>query len=401
MKVVFSPPLVCACALFASAVLVSADTVILNSGEALTGKILSETGTEIVMDVTVSAGITDQKTVLKSEVQSVSKTTADEEAFQALKGRQLEARSLPAASYSPLMKGLETFLLTYPHSAHTPEVQAALEALKAEKAKVLAGGLKWDNRWYTWQEAEAQKYQLWARILLDNMKEQTARRDFIGALNTFDQIEKNYPGSNAFPDAADLAQSIVRTLSGELDRLQATAKFQETQFASGIALVPEPQKSQMISARQAQIAAAEAAMAASERASVKWKPLLPLASKSFDAVKATLVSEAPRIEKLPVASMRSSIASATAAEEAIKAKNAEGAELKFKEAQALWPQNETLVALKTQITALKTKPKEPAPGPVAKNAEPGSAPSHEKTAEAPAAPTPSPTPKSKSWFGLF
>jgi hypothetical protein len=165
--------------------------------------------------------------------------------------------------------------------------------------------------------------------------------------------------------------------------IQNKAKTQENQFNTGIVLVPEPQKSQMIAARKGQAAAAEAALAAADKAGVKWKPLFPLALKSFDSLKTALATEAPRLEKLPVADMRNSITATQAAEEELKANHLGAVETKLKEAQSLWQQNAQIAVLTAEVTAIKTKP---TPAPAEASANPTGGKNKKKA-------TPQPTPE--------
>ena len=381
----------CAGVLLATTALCLADTVTLKSGEVLNGKILSETNREIVMDVTVAAGITDQKTIDKTDVRAAEKTPLDEIAFQEIKGCQIDNHSLPASSYVAIIKSLESFLKKYPQSSRVDEVQSTLTAFKHEQEQVKAGGMKWDNRWYTKEEAEKNKYRLAAQMQFAAMRDQASRRDCIGALNTFDLIEKWYPGSIVYPDAVELAQSMIRTVGADMERIRVNAKAQEAQFNNGIVLVTEPQKSQMIAARQAQVTTAEAALAAAERAGVKWKPLLAMASKSFESLKTTIGTEAPRLEALPLADIRKSIASIKDAEAALSDNNAAGAEVKVKEAQKLWSVNGEVAALTAEIEAFKKKPTPtPIPKPTA-TPTPTPKPVAQVT-------TPPPTPTPKKWY---
>ncbi|MEI7958593.1 MAG: PTPDL family protein [Verrucomicrobiota bacterium] len=380
----------CAGVLLATTALCLADTVTLKSGEVLNGKILSETNREIVMDVTVAAGITDQKTIDKTDVRAAEKTPLDEIAFQEIKGCQIDNHSLPASSYVAIIKSLESFLKKYPQSSRVDEVQSTLAAFKHEQEQVKAGCMKWDNQWYTKEEAEKNKYRLAAQMQFAAMRDQASRRDCIGALNTFDLIEKWYPGSNVYPDAVELAQSMIRTVCADMERIRVNAKAQEAQFNNGIVLVTEPQKSQMIAARQAQVTTAEAALAAAERAGVKWKPLLAMASKSFESLKTTIGTEAPRLEALPLADIRKSIASIKDAEAALSDNNAAGAEVKVKEAQKLWSVNGEVAALTAEIEAFKKKPTPtPIPKPTA-TPTPTPKPVAQVT-------TPPPTPTPKKW----
>ena len=346
------------------AVAAMADTVTLNPGEPINGKISRESDKEIVVDVVISAGITDEKIIPKADVKSVSKTTADEIAFRSVRDLQPDTHSLQPAAYPPMIKALEAFLKEYPTSGHAEEVKKTIETLKQELARVKAGELKWADRWYTAKEAEKHKYQISAQMTLGTMRDQAASRDFIGALNTFDQIEKYYPGSTAYPEAADLAQNMMRVAAMDMGAMQAKAKAQEAQFNKGIVLVPEPEKSQVIAGRKAQVAAAEAALAAAEKNGVKWKPISPLSPKSFEALKTTLATETPLLEKLPIASMRSSVTITQGVDLDIRANHLEGVEAKLREAKSLWPQNAQIAELEAQLAAQKAKsaPAVPADG---------------------------------------
>ena len=404
MKVVFSPIPFSAAIFLATAVLCLADTVTLKSGEVLNGKILSETSQQLVMDVLVSPGVTDTKTVAASEVKTTQRTPADEIAYQDIKGYQIDTHSLSPASYGVIIKSLDAFLKKYPRSTYHTEVQAKLEAFQHELAKVQKGNLKWEDRWYTPKEVEKHKLQLHAQMLLATMREQASRRDYIGALNTFDQLEKTYPGSATLPDAIELAQSMMRLALSDIDRIWNIAKNQENQFNTGIVLVPEPQKSQMIASRQAQIAAADASVAAAERSGVKWRPLQPISTKSFDLLRSTIASESSRLEKIPLVSMRNSIACTKYAEAALNDNNPAGAEVKLKEAQTLWNLNEQISPLNSEMEILKKKPAPtPTPSPTPKltpTPTPTPIPTPTPTPVATATPTPTPTPAAKSWFSF-
>lgn len=363
-----SPPsfFVCAGLFLAFALPARADSLTLTSGEVLSGRISSESAQEIVMDVQVGSGIIEQKTFLKSEVKSVTKTPADEIAFQAIKNYQIESHSLPPASYPVIIQNFQTFLKQHAKSAHAAEIKKNLEAFNQEQERVKKGDIKWENQWYTREEAEKNKVELGAKIRLSFMKEQVTKRDLIGALNTFELIEKSSPGARVFPDAAELGQAVIRALVLDADRLQNAAKEQETKFTASLKLATEKQKAQLSDARRLQLEAAEAAASAAEQAAsgVKWKPFFPTAPKSLEGQKNRLTAEVPRFERLPVAEMRASIAALDAAESALQLKKADEAEAKIKDAQTRWPQNGRLTGIKSDLDALREelKPK-PTPTP--------------------------------------
>jgi hypothetical protein len=400
MKAVIPPSLICV-GILLGALSCFADTVTLKSGEILNGTILSDTEKEVVMDVTIAAGISDQKTLAKADVQTITKTTADQAAFEPIKDWTVGARSLPLANYDVILRALESFVSQYPQSAHAAEVKARIEAFKGDQAHVKAGDLKWDNHWYTREQADKNKAFLGSQMLLATMKEQAARNDFIGALNSFATFEKTYPGTLAFPDAVEIAQNQLRVAAAALERVRATAKIQEDEFNKGVQLAGEPQKSLMINTRNAQIAAADAKIAAAEHDQVKWKPLLPLSKKSFESLKTSLTSEAPRINKFAVADMRKSLATTDAAGVALQAKNADEADAKIKEAQTLWKENSQIAGLNAQLKTLKDELKHKGPKGSAASATSGTASDTASDASANTgapSPSPSPTPKAKHWY---
>ncbi len=381
-----APPLIFTAALLFAAISPAlADSVTLTSGEEIQGTILRETDSGIVMELHISSGVTDQRTFAKSEIRSVIKTPPDELAYQKLSAYKVGPNSYTLAGYESILGSLKYFCQQFPQSPFAQRVQQTIDALKAEKARVATGEMKWNNRWYSKQEATQQKYQIQAGKLLAVMKEQAARADIIGALNTFDHLEQKYPGSSAYPDAVELALVLMPRLQAEMDRAVTLTKFQEQQFTSGIDLVSEPEKSEMIAAHKRQIDTAEAAIASAEHANVKWKPLYPITEKSPAAIKATLATELPRLRALSLPAMRNSIAAADAAFQEVAAKNFAGAEAKMKEAQTLWAPNEALLRLAPALVSLKAElaaTPTPTPSPTPIPASPAPATAKPKSAKA-------------------
>src|SRR5687767_3643608 len=188
--------------LSATAVLGRGDTVTLKSGEKIDGRILSETSAELKIEVK-SGGIVDERTVAKSDVAKVEKASADGVAWQPLKTLQPGANSLPAAQYDRVIGPLRSFVTQFPQSPHVADAQKALTAFEEEKKRVDAGELKLNGKWISKDEVQKERYQINALVALNYLREQQARGDIIGALNTFDVIERDYPGSRAYPDAVE------------------------------------------------------------------------------------------------------------------------------------------------------------------------------------------------------
>jgi hypothetical protein len=298
-----------ACAFLTVARLAQADTVILKNGEKLDGKITGETDSELTIEYKVTASISDSRTVKKDEIEKVEKESEEEKTYQRLARIKVGANGYPVATYEQIIAALQDFLTKFPKSAHAAEIQKNLDAFKEEKDRVESGEIKIGGKWLSKSEAEKERYQLSGTVLFGKMQEAAARRDYIGAMNTFDQIEKNYPGSYAFPDAIDLARQITAALKPLADRTLTDAKQRKIERDRATQLASEPEKSQLLAAQKREQEQGDAAVEAAEKdKTAKWPPFLPNNEKSLTKISALAGSEQKRIEALPVAKMRQSIA---------------------------------------------------------------------------------------------
>jgi len=112
---------------------VVADTLTLKSGEKLEGKITAETAADVTMEVRVSAGITETRTVPKADVTAVEKDKPDDVAWQPLKNIKSGPNSLPKTAYDPLISALRGFITQHPDSPHVEEAKKALAPLEAAR----------------------------------------------------------------------------------------------------------------------------------------------------------------------------------------------------------------------------------------------------------------------------
>ena len=210
-----------------------ADLVTLKSGEKVEGKITAETDTEITIAAKVSATITDEQTIKKSDIASMVKDEPDLIAWQALQALKLGKNSLPAASYDAAINPLKAFITEFPKSQFAAEAEKIADIFSAEKKRVEAGEVKLDDKWLSKDEAQKERYQINALIAFHYMKDQSTR-DMVGAMNTFDAIEKNFPGSRAYPDAVEYVQKMLPTLKAQVDARAKALAAQKTEQAEAV-----------------------------------------------------------------------------------------------------------------------------------------------------------------------
>jgi hypothetical protein len=376
-----------------------ADTVVLKSGEKLEGRVLSETDTELRFEVKISAGIVDERSIPKSTVAKVEKASPDEASWQQIKGLQLGANSLPAAQYDRTTGPLNAFINQYPGSTHLLDAKKTLAAFEEEKKRVDAGELKLNGNWLTKEEAQKERYQVSGLIALNYMREQQTRGDLIGALNAFDLLERQYPGSRSYPDAVDVARRILPALKTKaatrLDALPAEMAAQAKATEAAL----EPSKTDMKNAAERERTNAEALLAAAEKQKVKWPPFLPKSDASLRQIADLASNEISRLGSLDLARFRESLQLADKAKKALADAELVTANELLVKARDLWSDNELAARLRTELTAAQTAeaaaPATPAPTGTDENPAPAATASSSQDAKDDAEP-----PSSNNYFRI-
>jgi hypothetical protein len=321
-----------------------ADTIILKSGERIEGKILNETDKELTLEIKISAGITDERVVAKTDIDKISKVSPEMEAYKAISTIQTGANSLAVSQYEPLLRALQGFLLQYPNSPNAAVVQAAFDDLQAEMKRVEKGEAKLDGQWLSKAEVEKEKIQIGGRIAFNYMKQQAAAGDFIGALNTFSALEKPYGGAATFPDSIDLARQIIARFKATVEAAIPNQKVIKAEREKGFAAAGPLDRKEMMEAYKKEQDAAEAAVAAAEKAS-KWPPFIAGSEKSLLALQARVTRESERLALLPVDKMRRSLQLVDEGKMKITDGELDEAVTTLKEATTLWSANDLAVRL--------------------------------------------------------
>ena len=326
-----------------------ADTVTLKTGEVIEGKISSESDTQLTLELKLPGGITDSLTVSKDDVLSIAKVQPDELAWAPLMALKPGTTSLPAAFYETATQSLKGFLAQFATSPFAADAQKALAALEEEKTRVDAGEIKINDRWLTKEEAQRERYQIAAAVNFQLMKDQTSRGDLSGALNTFDGIEKQYPGSRIYPEAVDLARRVLAAFQPDLvsriQLLRAAAAERDKAVQNSSAA----QKAEIKAALDKEHAAEAALFAEAQRRHSKWPPFIPRSEKSLTATAAKIPDEARHLAAIDVAKIRQSLKDADRSKLALAGNDFVSALGYAKEALSLWPENEFAKRLQEEI----------------------------------------------------
>jgi hypothetical protein len=338
------------------------DTVTLKTGEHLEGKVTAETDKDVTMQVQVSAGITDERVIPKAQIEKLDKTSPEVEAYRQIVAIQLGKDSMAVSQYDPYIRALKAFVEQFPNSVRTIDVQTVLNSFEAEKKRVEAGEIKMNGQWLSKQQVAKEKVQIGGELAFTYMKGQSTQGDYIGALNTFAAIEKNFPGAVIMPEAIDLAQKDLLQLEAEVNRAIPDQKAMAAQHKTDLAAAGATDRAVMAGAIKRQQDAEDASVGTSNGGAV-WPPFYKDNEKSLAAIVTKMKSEGPRLAGLPVEKMKESLKLTSEGKDSLSAGDVAGGLAKLKEATVLWPANEFAQRLTKEASAEeKAAAATPAPG---------------------------------------
>lgn len=171
---------------------VSADTILLNDGKSIEGKIIFEDPTYYLVEVPFSEGIMDEKKIMKSDIKSISKLSPDIEEFAKFKGLVPAPDLTSQAEYEARVKKLQDFITKYPTSQKLAEVRKMSDTLKEELVVVQAGGFKFSGKMISAEEYQSNAYAYDESILSQKIMRDISNRNFLGALRLFTEYETNF-----------------------------------------------------------------------------------------------------------------------------------------------------------------------------------------------------------------
>ena len=356
---------------------IRADTVILKSGDKVEGKILSETATEVTVSVQVTATIKDERVIKRDEIAGIEKVLPDEEAWTALAAFTPGTESLTSDEYDRAETAREGFVKAFPQSKHAAEARQRLDQFIAEEKRVNAGEVKLEGKWLTKEQLQEERVQVGGRILFNRMKIAFAAGRLTDAMVNFAQIEKSYPGAASYPDAVELGRRILPALKAAVEQRQVQLKRRTEDENRRLATSNGLEHAQLDLLLRKEHAAADAAIAASERSGVKWLPLQPATEKSLTALATLVTSETTRLNAVPIEKMRESVLATQKAAASIASGSLDAADKSLKDAMSAWPTNEYAKRLQVRLADMRK------------------ASSEKKPATSAPAPTPEPTPTPK------
>ncbi len=337
LRIFLFAPLLAASALLVGPVTSLADTVKLNNGQSLEGRITYEGSDFIKLEIAVSATIKDTKVIPKTDIAEIIKAAPDDVALSELR-KTLPAPSLMSAEgYRSLIdNGPKKFLTQFPGSKHTEEVRKILAELETELDQVERGGLKIDGEWVNAKDRQQFKALTESRIRGVSFKRKVAQRDLLGALRDFEVLEERYLGAPAHVEAIETTKQLLPAFGDELTRMLRDVEYRNKKWEEDKGLLDEVERARVENARAQEIANYDRAVAQEKAAGIKWLSINQNSDQSLGGTISLVRAEIERLGAIDIAALRSMSERLVEADKMIAENKLDDARTAIAEANALF-----------------------------------------------------------------
>jgi hypothetical protein len=341
--------LLCLLIVVFAAVTLRADLITLKDGREIKGEILSETPDSVLIEYYVTPTIKDQKIYSRDEIAQIVAIPADEKAFLAIGNLVTPHTVLDTAFYDQLIdKKIPEYLGRYRYSKHIAELREDLHTLKEERSRVRCGDRRINGVWITAAQIAADPYQSGAKIKFSEMKELATTNDCVSSLQSYELLEKEFPGAEVMPDAIALAQTQIDQLQDKLAIAKANFEIIDKRRQKTITLAPADQAREIKDALQNEKLEAANALATATADGSKFFTIFQNSKESMDALQKLITDEKTRLTALQKLQMTEGLAAASQCARLLS-------EGKLKEAQDLLAQSQTLWPANIENTRMKLR----------------------------------------------
>ena len=153
------------CAFLYASPLLNADTVTLNSGDVITGRILAESDTNVTVEIAnARRTIVSKRIILKTDIKGIIRETAEKAQEMAdyatlAQFKLYPNQELTEAQYAAGISAFQGFLQANPTSGYAAELSNRIVVWQTEVSNVQSGQVKFANKWMTPEEKAAQSTQ--------------------------------------------------------------------------------------------------------------------------------------------------------------------------------------------------------------------------------------------------
>lgn len=199
-----------------------ADVLVMNSGERLDCRVLSEDETSYRVEVKVSASIRDERSVPKDKVREVKRVAVVPDAFQKISKYVPTPDLLTLHDYERRMREVEKFIDSTSASSHVDEARLILAKLKQEANEVLAGAMKIHGKMVSAEDYRLDAYDMDARVAEIRIRRLVEAGAYVQALRAYESFEKDFAQSEVRKNLLPRMRQVVQAFASELEEMQVT-----------------------------------------------------------------------------------------------------------------------------------------------------------------------------------
>lgn len=357
-----------------------ADTVSLKDGGEITGVISIQSSDEIVIDCFASSGSKEQKKIPQGKIAGIKKAREDENAFLLLGDLSSPPTLTDVAVYDVLLDTtIPAYIAKYPYSRNVQKLRDITSQYQRDRARLLAGDRKIDGVWFTADQIknDPAKFEISLATLqlkndpmqaeasrqFEEMKERAQKDDPVGALKTYELLERDYPGCRVLPDAVTLAKQQMEVLQQKISMARDNFDVFEKRRQSALAGATAEEVKEMKDALDNEMIAAKEAMETASKDGTKFFPLFQNSRDAIKSLQDVLMSERKRISVLPVGPMRQGLAYSKESRSKLDSGDLSGAKKHLADALSAWDKNAEIPLIQKMISCLENARKPPAQQP--------------------------------------
>ena len=322
-----------------------AESIELQDGTKVEGKILSVTADAVLMEVQTSPTIREEKSYPRTDVAKIQRASQDDIAFEEIAAISAPATADDPAAYDGLIEAVRTFMKNYAYSKHMPEARKLAATLESERSRLSAGEIKVDGQWSAAAASPADRTEQGGNLQLSKMKTSS---DPAAALAAFEVLEKNHGNSSAYPEAVKLALTSIEKLRANLVLARSDLDRRISEQKQGLQLASEDRRLQMEAGIAQEKAAVQAQIDRARQNGAKWIPLLP-DPKVLDDLSKLADTEDARLSKIDVQTLSEGVVAVSEAKAQLEAGDLDGAKISLDDAQKLWSQHVLLASLRESL----------------------------------------------------
>ena len=278
-----------------------ADTIVLQDGTKVEGKILRTTEESCVIQVQVTKSIRDERTIPRSTIRSIVKEDPAVAAFEAVRNLGSVPELAPKSEYDVRIAAVEKFLKAYPAATSAADAKTLLAKLKQEREVIAAGGVKFGGKLVSAAEKRADAYEIDAKVAASEIHALAKDGQVTAALRKFTRFDRNFAGSAVYKQNLPALVNMLQTFSAQVSAQAADVPRMIQERKKGLAAMPQADRQRAITLIKEEQADYERRVLAEKAAREPWLSLDPYHAEVLGETSRLLQQEIQRLRTTPPA----------------------------------------------------------------------------------------------------